>query len=190
MDLFHAIILNHDNTQSHKVLAQHELELTQNIIAGPFAVPFMSTALVAIGNHELSGQFSGDVIDACFVMGIVDDLEKRPLITGCTQARAIFWLAELLDGIRIGFDALGFVLKAVEPDVSAGTLQIRFSILHTSERHVVGSLMCLFTMLDSLFFARGLLIENPRLTCTGNHDEFDYHLIENLQAIVRKFYAL
>lgn len=185
MDLFHAIILNHDYSQSHKVLAKQELDLTQNIIAGPFAVPCMSTALVAIGNNEQISQFSSDVLEMSFVMGIVDDLEKRSLITGCTQARSIFWLGELLDGMRMGFGALGFLLKSVEPNVEAGTLEIRFSIPNTSERFVVGSLMCLFTMLDSLFFARGLLIENPHLTCARNHEEF-----EHLQLLLRKFYAL
>jgi hypothetical protein len=164
MELCHVIILNHDYTLSHKIYSPTEVERGANSMAGPFRFPFMSTAMVALKGFETVLNYAGDDRELKWMVSVVDDLEKKPLFAGSSQARSIFLLGELLDGLAVGFKVIGFDLKAIETDIQASELIVDFTVpKNSSPLCMIGSLMCLMTMFDSLLFARGLLMGDSRL---------------------------
>jgi len=117
-------------------------------------------------------------------VGIADDLEQKPLLLGQSPARSIFLLSELLDRIGEGLMVLGLVHPLISTDPRHNDLTLRFSIPARNGIHAsVGGAMCLATLLDALFFERGLKMASLRLEIREQESVMDESAFALLKGI-------
>jgi hypothetical protein len=181
MELFHAVVLNEANKITHKVISSDELKSVYYILNGPFSLPMYNISLVALTTkNNISTNFWQE-IKCKLSLSIIDDLEKKLLLKEYHQRRTIFLLGELLQMLKAGFSAIDCQLRSIEPDSTNGVIYIYFSLLRQSTTNVLGSLMCLLTMVDYLLFSRSLCLGDVSLS---TEPQIDINLLDIVAKLI------
>lgn len=189
MDLCHSIIILPDDTVRHAVMSASTIESQYRILSGPHTLSNLSYPLVALSQKPLPTCLEPDVLDWGWSLLIVDDVAKKPLLIDQPEARALFWLGELIGGMACCFQELGFTLKSLKPSVETGHIIIEFSTINSSQ--TLGALLCLATAIDALLFARGLLVGSSELHMREQeHNKVPPSFLHRLKALFEHNYGM
>lgn len=156
---------------SHQLVSRHLIDekMSDLILGGPYQVSFSQSFYVALRSEDfvLDKNIIKDDLELAWVISIVDDLEGKPLLDNISNRRSILLMGEMLFGIAEGLSIVGFSLNSLEPNAKINSLSINYVIPKgLSLATTIGSTICLVNMIDSLLFARGLSLANPRIVAS------------------------
>lgn len=186
MDLCHSIIAMPNDTVRHAVISLPVIEKQYQILSGPHMMSHLSCPLVALCESPLHHWFEHKAIDWGWSLLITDDVAQKPLLANQSESRAIFWLGELIQGIALSFEELGFQLKSLKPSIETGLMVIDFSREKSSQ--TFGAFLCLATAIDALLFARGLLIKSSELYLKGHNQAVSETFLYSLKTMFEQNY--
>lgn len=182
MDLCHVVVLNENFSLSHLVMPKAAIDNKALIMAGPFQGTSFSRAMIALRSPQIHCDFASKDVHLRWSISIVDELEQRNLIETCSQARSIFWLGELLDGLKVATEILGIEVRTIRPNTGVLVLEIIISHRYGSAS-MVGTAMCLMTLWDSLLFARGLALGSSHCEFINDDEKVNGPIMKYLRRV-------
>jgi hypothetical protein len=182
MEISHVITIDKNAILTHELKPQAFIQKVSQdqLLLGPCRLSFTQFSYVALKTPELIINKSltrSKNFQVMFFLVVVDEMEKKPLLKHYSAARSLWLLGEIVDGICESLQCTG--LREISISAKHLDLLIKFEIpADLSHGALLGSGMCLVTLIDSLLFARGLCIANAKV------------LIGDEQESMLRFFAL
>ncbi len=165
-----------DRSVRHAVCSIDDLLIgSAQVIAGPVKLSFESFRLAALMEQAstVSANFHFDTrLRMTWSLLIADHIEKTPLFSTTSGGRALLLVGEIIKCLFEGFRSFDHHLLNVAPNLRTNRLELSFSIGEgDSALRIIGSGLCLASMIDALLFVRGLHIMSAEIAVDAPAEE-------------------
>lgn len=174
MHPIHAVIIKNNKLLEHSIMTGKSLENTDTyeIIKPLHSLSFYPFGLIVLEERGLSkNKNCAPDLEIILRLDIEDEQDNKPLFHRKNDSRDLFILSEIISGILECTKACDFELRYLKRIEESSAIEISLALSKMlSHKKILGGMIYLFAAIDSLFFARGLIIGNTNIEFRGDKD--------------------